>query len=781
MRPLGRRELAFAALLVAALAFVGALTGLSDYDTLHLLAAGRDIVRRGGFPAEDPFLFPMKGLPAGPPASWLTSVLLYLSYALAGEPGPVLLAALLSAGLFALLLADSLGEERSWSGLAVSLAVLALAFAVYRPRAVPRPELFAWLFLAVTLFALRRFEAGKGRGLYFFPAAALFWGSLHQSLAVGIGALAVWVAVGLGQAAVERLTYGRVGGAPPLGQLGAVAAVGAGGLVAGLLVPTSGLSTATALMSSQLGAAGAWGSSDSGLALMRHLIVELRPLSKEDWLGPFGALVALSGISFLAGWRRTSPRDLVLLLAFVVAAAPTRRFAPMAALVAAPIAARNFAVGLRRVRPHLASIIRVAACAVGALVFVSGAWAAAAAAVPFGTSLAKERFPARAASYLEAIGFSGRLYNTFQYGGYLEWVLDRPVFQDGRGALRAQDAAAALFDTSHYERFAPLDQRYRFDALVLARPNLEPSVAASLERVGVGRDWAAPREIWSLVAFDDGGLLYLRRGGAYAERAERDEYRFALPANPFPFEKLSDRQYAHGLLADLSRSVAESPRCRLCRLYLGLSLIDAGRPAEAEAALLPALGPPEESELPVLMALAQAAEHQGDAEKARRWYRRALGRAEGERLWVRQAWARFELSLAGRSHGGQAARPAPEEQARRRAEELFRAGLALASAGKAEEAIASYRASLEAFEASAPAHSNLGYLYLERGEAEAAAREQKRALEISPEHPEAHFGLGMALEKLGDVEGARQAFRAYLRLVPRGYWSLQAEQHLENL
>lgn len=642
-RPIGRFVRRAAALAVAALASVGALTELRDTDTFHLLAAGREIVRQRGFPRVEPFLFPLEGVPIGLMPSWLSSVLIYLSQLAAGDTGPVWLAALLSGATFLVLFLESLDREDGPAALVSTLAALGLAFAVFRDRAQARPENFAYLCLALTLLSLRRLDAGRIRPILFFPALALVWSNLHQSVGAGLAAVGLWLVVGAAHAGAQRLARGRIRGAPAPRQLGAAALAAAGGLAAALIIPCSGLGASLGFAVPALADSGS--GAPAAAELMRRLIVELQPLARQDWLGPFGALVALTAASFAAGWRAASAREAATAAAFVALAAPTQRFAPMAALVLAPIAARNLAVGVRRLQGRFATALRTVAVVGGLAVLAAAShWALRDPETRFGTGLRADAFPVRAAEYLRTIGFKGRLYDTFGLGGYLEWVLDRPVFQDGRGFWRPGDAGPALGGPVVREQFAQLDSRYRFDALVVGFPGFSPMESAFLlEQLGPDEDWIAPRSTWSLVAFDDAALLYLRRVGPYAGLAARDEYPFALPANPFPKRRLGSAELAQGLIADLERSVSESPGCRRCRLLLGNALSFIGRPAEAERALEPALGRPNVEQFEVLLALAQAAERRGDDAAARGRYRQALDLGLGDRPWARRALARLEL------------------------------------------------------------------------------------------------------------------------------------------
>jgi hypothetical protein len=647
VKPLGRG--ARRALLVGAagLALVASITGLHEPDTFFHLAYGRALVRQGGLPAQDPFLWPFAGVVTGAPPFWLGSLVIYLAEAALPGAGAVLLPALLCAGAFALLLAASAPDEgHSPLSAAVAAVPLALALAMVRERAVARPEVIGYLFLAATLWALRRERRGDARALFAFPLLALVWTNVHASVVVGVAVVLLDGTVATAGAALAR-ARGR--GAPSIRPGLRVLAVGLAGALATLANPSSlgsgqqALDLARALFGGAPAGAAA-GAAAPVLALLKRSVLELKPLAPRDLAGPYGLVLGLAAGSFLVAGRRAALRDALALAGFVALSLGASRFAPLAAIVAAPVTARHLAPAAAWIAARLRGG-PAHALAGGALAAAIGGTALLAARPAdtraFGFALHRDNFPVRAVDWLARAGVRGRLFNTFHFGGYLEWRLDGPVaFQDGRAVLHPVDAAAALAGPADYDRFAALDARYRFDALVVQYPTTESAAeAAVMLRTGAGEDWAADRRVWALVAFDDGGLLYLRRDGAYAAEAARDEYRFAYPANPVEAGAFADPFRAAALRRELSRARAEAPECRLCGLLLGLLDLETGRPIEAEPSLAAAVGGTRLMDRYALEALGRAAELRDELDRARGFYRRAM--ATG----VEPAGARSSLAL----------------------------------------------------------------------------------------------------------------------------------------
>lgn len=625
----------------ATAAFLASLTRLHDWDTFFHLAYGRDILRRGGFAPEDPFLYPLAGLPSGAQPSWLGSVVIYLSWLAGGDAGPVYLPGLMVAALVLILLVDGLEDDRTAAGLAAVLLPVSFALAVLRGRAVARPELFSNFLLAATLLALRRDAAGKPRLLLLFPPAAVLWVNLHQTVLAGAAAIAIFAAVNGGLLLARRLGAGIPAELAGPRALLAPTLVLLGGLVAAAALNPSGpagVVSPAAMLSAIVGASGQ-AASPASVDLVRRAVDELRPPTGAQLLGPFGWLVALSAASFLCAWRRFNLRELLTCAAFLCLAFKAQRFLGLAALVMAPIAGRNLRGALARMPAAAGIHVRRVAVAASAIGILAAAWSMLhLPGVRSGIHLGRE-VPARAAAYLKSIGFAGRLFNTFHLGGYLEWTLERPVFQDGRGNLLPADAAAALAGPSAYAKFQDLDARYRFDALVTHYPQFAGAAFRERAEGAPGSDWGADRRTWALVAFDDGGQVYLRRDGAYASYLARDEYRYAKPTNPLILPQMADPAR---LQEDLRRSLREAPDCLRCRTMLGFLLNDLGRTAEAEAMLLPATDGLPETQLYALLGLAQAAHARGDRAAAVSRWREIAARAP-DPSWSRRQLARVLL------------------------------------------------------------------------------------------------------------------------------------------
>lgn len=643
--------LAVVAAAICCAAALAGMTGIWEPDTFHHLAVGRQLMRRGLFGGDDPFLFPLAGQGTGLMPYWLGSAVIYGAHRLFGEAGPVYLVALAGACLLLLLFWDCMGtgalEGEHWAlRLVCALVPLALFIPIYRERSAPRPEIFCNLFLALTLLALRRHDAGKSRLLYFLPAVGLLWTNLHTSELLGAGVMFAYVFTGLLGRLVARLRGQALPGTPSRLGLARVAAVAAAFTALGAVNPSpqSPLVSAFQVATSTVGIEIGPSRLQPVMSVLRSSVGELQPLGPEVVWQPLGVLLLLTAASFLAAGRRAVSWELVVVTLLTLLAFRSRRFGGLAAIASVPVAARNLATAVKRLgSPRFARISLAAAAA--ALVAFGGWGAVHLAGYRLGTGVVPERFPVRAAEYLSAIvpSPSERLFNSFELGGYLEWRLDRAVFQDGRGLLPDGEEEAVLATPVLPQEFARWDARYRFDALVVSYPRLD-STEMDLMRGMSHAPWGVDRNLWSLVAFDEGGMIFLRRDGTYAQRAAQDEYRFVRPELPFSRDQIADPETARGVHSDLRRAVAEAPSCGSCRAKLALVLVNLHQDPEAESLLLPVASGrfSPGAVLTALDTLAGIAERRGDRTAARRFYQRALSIGLG-RLIPRRSLAFLAL------------------------------------------------------------------------------------------------------------------------------------------
>ncbi len=818
-RPLDRRWFVAAAVLAAAAGFVAYLTEVRDPDMFHHMAYGRDIAQHGLRTAE-PFLFPLRGTQTGPMPYWLGSFLIYLWASAFGDGSMAWFPAVFGALIALLLLLDSRPRHGPWTAtsLLATAAVLVPLLSFGRYRAFARPELLATVLLALVMWAIRRFEEGQPRLLYALPALAILWTNLHPSVPVAVVPIGVMVAVGLLVHALRRVTGRELAEAPSLRALGYATAVGAVTLLAALLSPSpfNPLVTSLRFALSSLGFENvgpqAVEAMERMLPFAKRMVLEMQPLGWSSLNDTFGVVLGITALGFLLNLRRIRPRELLTVAAFAYLGFSAGRFAVMMAVVAAPITARNLGEALDQLPERWwAGWARpVAASSLLAATIAGCAWFPVPSVVRFGTGLRPYAFPVRAVDYLVANRIEGPIFNTFHFGGYIEWRTNRMTYQDGRGLISPGEEDAAVSGPQNYGLFYGLDRKYHFEALVVNYPQPDAATAASLASSSPDADWGADRRFWALVAFDDGGLLYLRRDGRHAALIARDEFKLVRPANTYlsvPGDQSSQ------FLAELRRSVAAAPACVRCRQLLGATALTIGAWDEAWNAVAPVLGSKIVERSGAMLVGAQAAEGLGQLDDAAAIYRQLIefGQEVGtsRRALARLALRRNNLGEAMRvlapslGSGGMdladvalavelmRAANRPEEaaawsarlqrlQTEQMAVQYQDKGMAAVNQGNLPAAITWYEAALAVNE-TPQVRINLGRVYYDLGRFADAETQQRRAIALVPTFAPAWYGLAESLTARGDRAGAAAAFRRYMELEPSGFWAAKAKQALDRL
>ncbi|MFQ5851211.1 MAG: tetratricopeptide repeat protein [Candidatus Binatia bacterium] len=800
----------FGGLLLASVFILGTVK-VEDTDAWTHLALGRDIVRHQGFPPTEQFNFPSLDMPYYN-TEWLFDLVFYLAYLAGGFAGVILLKASIATLAFFILYKDSLVPRGSHShgylGVVTAAVVLFPFTLMAKHRFVERPDIVLMVFLSFTIYALNAYVYEGRRYLYLLPVLQVLWINMHPSVVVGVVPFGA-VLVG-GQ--VQRVLRGQFGielpGTPSARQLKTVAAVLAAVLATSLLNPYG---IDPFLLPFRV-AASPW---------FRHEIKELQAVTFDDLYGAPFIVAALLALTFVLSIRRLSLISVLLVLPFVYLGLSARRFVFLLAIVSAPILARYLRSVTERLRARWAHRVSPPAGILTASSIVAITCLFLIRVEPFsdprkipGFGVNYDPVPESALRYLDAIGVTGRIFNTFHWGGYIVWrdFPRRIPIVDGRGhvsrRLLEEIKTTARFMPSRLEQ---LQATYGFDVAVLDYPVGTEAFKGQVPDVDFGL--ASPD--WALVYWDDLSLVYLRRTDAFAKIIQQDEYRHVKPANGFQYleRKLANRNLFRPIEAELRRNTLET-QSSIGYALLGFVYNQVGSHEKAIEMLSRIQDFPFGSNLyNAYLGLAFAYKRLGNIKRAIEYYKKAvqlqvdptilyaIGTAFEEIGNDREAIRYLERTLDWNPRLAQAYPPLirayrrvgrtdrleplqaayREALAHGQAEEHFRKGVKFYFEGKFHEAIAEFQASLKINPRNPTAHSNLGYLYFDIGLLDKAAAEQKRALEADAGFANAHYGLALIYRARGEDALARTHFEEYLRLEPRGYWSRQALEGLSGL
>ena len=376
-------------------------TEMTDPDAWWHLATGRYIVEQHRLPVPDPFAYTTAMAPSSPTArfnlthEWLAQAVWYGIEAAGGFGAVVLWKALLLAVLCGLVgwIAWRRTGSRLW-GVAAALAAAALA----TEFAHDRPSILSYVFTSAFIAILE-----DRRRVWLLPLLAVIWANCHGGFFLG------WIVCGA--YALEALLRR----APDRKR---ILLAGAAAVLASGLNPNGFAALATVARYRQ--------------SPMQSTLIEW---SRADLWGPpyaFDLLLYGAALSLALAWRRVRIADWALFAAFAAAALMAFRNEMLLGIVAPGVLAtyaprKWFEAHARYGRP-------VQTAAIAALLALT-AWQTARGNF-FQLRAGEWWFPAGAARFLSEHHVDARLFNTYEYGGYLIWR-GQPVFIDGRALSEA--------------------------------------------------------------------------------------------------------------------------------------------------------------------------------------------------------------------------------------------------------------------------------------------------------------------------------------------------------
>ncbi|MEK7283256.1 MAG: hypothetical protein AAB249_05555, partial [Acidobacteriota bacterium] len=460
--------------LLALPAVASSMSPIRNYDYWWHLKTGALIVEKGVVPRADPFSFTAAGVP-WVDHEWLFQVAAYLGHSALG-PAALVLIKVAGVLLISLLMAQHARREGHQAAGTAMLTAAALLGASFRLDV--RPELMTLLGLPIVVWlALRARDLGRPRLLFLVPVLVGLWSNLHP------GAILAPVVLALGSA----VTF--------LDERFAILSPGAGVAAArSRFAPRLALTAAGAALAA---AANPYGFQIYEVPVHLSRLLASLPSPNLEWARPrpvdfplFFATAAMVVIVLVAAGRRLDPiATPALVLAGVLAGAHLRNIGLFFFLLPFGLArpARALSVRLasgapgrwlgslggpppaRRVRPGFVAAAVVLVTTVPLLAVLPPA-------VAWGTGIAPDNEPARAADFLAREGVGRRLYNDVRFGGYLIWrrFPEHPVFIDGRNEVYPRllrDIFASVGDSRAWQAFL---QEHDIDAaFVRFSPALE--------------------------------------------------------------------------------------------------------------------------------------------------------------------------------------------------------------------------------------------------------------------------------------------------------------------
>jgi len=431
---------------VAAL-FVGlfamAARNVTDPDVWWHLKTGQYIAEHRSVPHTDPFSYTRAGQP-WVAHEWLSELLLYNLQRTAGWGGLILIfAAVLTAVFFLLYL--RCGPATYVAG----VATLAAAWATVPVWGV-RPQVLSLLLTSLWLLILERSERNP-KLLWWTVPLTLLWVNLHAGFAVGLALSASYLAGEWIERALDRSPQ-----SPPHLRIAALIL-----LLDVLIVPLN----------------------PNGLRMFSYPIETLRSPAMQKYIAEWASpnfhhpeywpflLVVLATFAAL-GWSRLELRlrDLLLLLVSLYAALVSIRLIPLFVLIAIPLVATRLGNWPRSDDRRPEPLARTLFNGLILLAMADFAGLHIAQVIQRQPQVEIECFPAHAVAFLQLHPPSGRIFNHYDWGGYLIWKLypSTPVFIDGRADLYGQQLFDQFAETYQFKAAwqQPL-QRWSIDTVLV--------------------------------------------------------------------------------------------------------------------------------------------------------------------------------------------------------------------------------------------------------------------------------------------------------------------------
>jgi hypothetical protein len=421
----GARRLVVAILFVVL--FAMAVRVPVDTDTWWHLQAGRVTLEEGHIIRSDPFSHTFYGSP-WVAYSWLSEVILYWVFSTFSYAGLALLLASVVTLAFFFVYLQMEGDPFSRAFIVV------LAAAVSAVVWIARPHLFSFLLTGVLAYVLYLYKWRQRNLLWILPPLFVLWVNLHAGYAQGFMVLVAFVA---GEAFNHLAAFFVPSDDPTLNWRRIGLVIGISVLCFLLLVvhPNTTSMWTYYLDTVRIGA-------------LRDYIQEwqspnFHPLYVQPFIWMLLAILAAMGLS----GRRVDGVDLAMVTMVAYASLLAGRFFGPFALLTAPVLSRHVSAALKRFglarwlrrRPRrqrpLLGMINVA---VLAAVVVAGVWKAQAPlSLAFNERQQDENLPVEAAAWIREHRPDGEMFNPYNWGGYLMWVLwpDYRVFVDGRTDL----------------------------------------------------------------------------------------------------------------------------------------------------------------------------------------------------------------------------------------------------------------------------------------------------------------------------------------------------------
>lgn len=183
-------------ILLSAISFLDWIESISDSDFFWHIATGRWIIDNKTLPEADPFSFTSPEIRTTREkfiltSYWLSQVVYYLLYSLLGYPGIMLLRVLIALSIMYFLF-KRLSRKGVEPIIQLPLIILTVLIFIMNYK-WERPQAFSFAFFGILLYLLDESKDRKKYVFYIIPLLMLLWANMHGGFIIGQGVLFIYI------------------------------------------------------------------------------------------------------------------------------------------------------------------------------------------------------------------------------------------------------------------------------------------------------------------------------------------------------------------------------------------------------------------------------------------------------------------------------------------------------------------------------------------------------------------------------------------------------------
>lgn len=505
-------------IVIVFLALLYTIQNVSSLEIWTHLKTGEWILRHHSVPHKDIFSYTFYGK-EWIDFEWLFQAIVYSTYHYFQFKGLVFLkAVIIILVLFVLYKNGTLFDRGAhW----LTFLALVLILNTIKPRIVMRPQIFLLLFLSIYIYVLNLYYFGNKNYLYLLPFFQAFWVNIHGSFILGMVLPGLYFLITVAQSLwANRNNIGAVFKSQRLrAPFISICLV----IIASFISPYGYqiyvIPLRTAFAQEAQGFIGEW----SPIPLKSLLLF---PLDTVFWFKIFFLLVLSSFLFRKGGFKEIEHVALFALFSYM--AFTHHRFAGAFGVAMGHVFISNMSniIGNKLSEKDSISTWKwVSIILVVSLSFF--VWGYQKEYREFGLHVRRGYYPEGVVKFIKEKGIKGNIFNSFDYGGFLIWHLypQLKVFIDGRvPTVYSEDFfwlhRQGLENGKVWEK---LVHEYDID-VVLIDDKRENGYRLFVKQLDDDPSW-------SIVAFDEVSILYLRDKPRFKETISKYKYKYFRPGD----------------------------------------------------------------------------------------------------------------------------------------------------------------------------------------------------------------------------------------------------------